>query len=596
MTPTALAEQTTTDAPAPYGALGADRQSRPSRSPGGLHRRAVPRGAGRRPGRLGRLAGLDRRRSSRSSCTRHRPRHHRRLPPLLHARLVQGQAAAARSRWRSPARMAIQGPVIRWVADHRKHHKFSDHEGDPHSPWRYGETCPALIKGLLLRAHGLAVRRRADHRSAVRPRPAQGPRHRPDLAGRSLAGRASRCCCRPLVGGSGHLVVAGRASPRSSGARLVRVALLHHVTWSINSICHAVGERPFKSPRQVRQRLVAGHPVDGRVVAQPAPRRPDLRPARRAARPDRHLRPDHLGVREVRLGRRRALAGHGAARRPSGVAADQPSGDRTSPHLRTRQADRGDADRHDVRRPASIRMTGAERREQLIDDRPRRCSPSAASRAPRSRRSRPGPRSPSRSSTSTSAARRASTRSSSTARCGSCSTMMRTSLTARRTRASCSSRRRCALLDYIEQSSDGFRILVRDSPVGSATGIVRHRSSATSRTQVEHILGARVQARAASTRSSRRLYAQMLVGMVGTDRAVVARRAQAEQDEVAAHLVNLAWNGLSGPRARPPRCPRRARTRRLCPRRARDNEALSSQGENNEALSSQGESEEAATG
>ncbi|MEJ7756520.1 MAG: hypothetical protein WKF83_09565 [Nocardioidaceae bacterium] len=38
--------------------------------------------------------------------------------------------------------MAIEGPVIRWVADHRKHHKFSDRDGDPHSPWRYGEDHP----------------------------------------------------------------------------------------------------------------------------------------------------------------------------------------------------------------------------------------------------------------------------------------------------------------------------------------------------------------------------------------------------------------------------------------------------------------------
>ncbi|MCJ7808154.1 MAG: hypothetical protein MUP73_05585, partial [Dehalococcoidia bacterium] len=36
--------------------------------------------------------------------------------------------------------MAIEGPAVRWVADHRKHHKFSDKEGDPHSPWRYGDT------------------------------------------------------------------------------------------------------------------------------------------------------------------------------------------------------------------------------------------------------------------------------------------------------------------------------------------------------------------------------------------------------------------------------------------------------------------------
>src|SRR4051794_14870240 len=44
--------------------------------------------------------------------------------------------------------LAVEGPLVRWVADHRKHHKFSDAEGDPHSPWRYGETVPALMKGL----------------------------------------------------------------------------------------------------------------------------------------------------------------------------------------------------------------------------------------------------------------------------------------------------------------------------------------------------------------------------------------------------------------------------------------------------------------
>ncbi len=43
--------------------------------------------------------------------------------------------------------MAIQGPVTQWVADHRRHHAFSDREGDPHSPWRYGSTLRALTKG-----------------------------------------------------------------------------------------------------------------------------------------------------------------------------------------------------------------------------------------------------------------------------------------------------------------------------------------------------------------------------------------------------------------------------------------------------------------
>src|ERR1700742_1959114 len=44
--------------------------------------------------------------------------------------------------------MAIEGPVVNWVADHRRHHKYSDKEGDPHSPWRYGEDTKALAKGL----------------------------------------------------------------------------------------------------------------------------------------------------------------------------------------------------------------------------------------------------------------------------------------------------------------------------------------------------------------------------------------------------------------------------------------------------------------
>src|SRR3954471_6094746 len=44
--------------------------------------------------------------------------------------------------------LAIEGPVIRWVADHRRHHAFSDADGDPHSPWRYGENFGSLMKGL----------------------------------------------------------------------------------------------------------------------------------------------------------------------------------------------------------------------------------------------------------------------------------------------------------------------------------------------------------------------------------------------------------------------------------------------------------------
>ena len=90
-------------------------------------------------------------------------RHHGRLPPLLHPRLVQGQPAAASRARRSRARWPSRARSIRWVADHRKHHTFSDAEGDPHSPWRLRrQPVPAPDEGPLLRAHRLAVRRRAD--------------------------------------------------------------------------------------------------------------------------------------------------------------------------------------------------------------------------------------------------------------------------------------------------------------------------------------------------------------------------------------------------------------------------------------------------
>jgi stearoyl-CoA desaturase (delta-9 desaturase) len=43
--------------------------------------------------------------------------------------------------------LAIQGPITRWVADHRKHHAFSDHDGDPHSPWAYGRGAKNMVRG-----------------------------------------------------------------------------------------------------------------------------------------------------------------------------------------------------------------------------------------------------------------------------------------------------------------------------------------------------------------------------------------------------------------------------------------------------------------
>jgi AcrR family transcriptional regulator len=106
-----------------------------------------------------------------------------------------------------------------------------------------------------------------------------------------------------------------------------------------------------------------------------------------------------------------------------------------------------------------------------------------------------------------------------------------------------------AFLDYIEQSSDGFRILVRDSPIGSASGsFVSIISDVASR--VEHILAAEFRARGFETKAAP-MYAQMLVGMVGTTGQWWLDARKPSKDVVAAHLVNLAWHGLAGLEKKP---------------------------------------------
>jgi len=141
--------------------------------------------------------------------------------------------------------LALQGDVITWVADHRRHHAFSDKEGDPHSPWQFGTTPTALAKGFLHAHTGWLFDR--DRTNAAR--------FTPDLlADRDIA-RISRqfalwtvasLLAPALLGGLITMSPWG-ALTAFFWAGLVRVAVLHHVTWSINSICHMIGDRPFAS-------------------------------------------------------------------------------------------------------------------------------------------------------------------------------------------------------------------------------------------------------------------------------------------------------------------------------------------------------------
>ncbi|MGZ4438317.1 MAG: TetR family transcriptional regulator [Nocardioidaceae bacterium] len=106
-----------------------------------------------------------------------------------------------------------------------------------------------------------------------------------------------------------------------------------------------------------------------------------------------------------------------------------------------------------------------------------------------------------------------------------------------------------ALLDYIEQSSDGFRILVRDSPLGSASGSFVSIIGDIA-TRVEHILVDELSARGYDAEAAP-MYAQMLVGMVGTTGQWWLDARQPSKEVVAGHLVNLAWHGLAGLQAEP---------------------------------------------
>ncbi len=139
--------------------------------------------------------------------------------------------------------MAIEGPVIRWVADHRRHHAYSDRQGDPHSPWRYGDTPRAMVRGLGYAHVGWLFDEMHTNREKYAP-DLMGDRDIRLVSALFPVWMALSMLAPAAIGG----LIAGTWAGALSAlfwASLVRVFLLHHVTWSINSICHMIGERPF---------------------------------------------------------------------------------------------------------------------------------------------------------------------------------------------------------------------------------------------------------------------------------------------------------------------------------------------------------------
>jgi stearoyl-CoA desaturase (delta-9 desaturase) len=141
--------------------------------------------------------------------------------------------------------MAVQGPVISWVADHRKHHAHTDEEGDPHSPHVGHDGGVRGVLAGLWHAHSgwlMSTQGRADWK-----------RYAPDL----YEDRGMRTIGRRFV----PLVFASLAIPALAGyivtgtlvgaltgllwGGLVRIFFVHHITWSVNSVCHFLGTRRF---------------------------------------------------------------------------------------------------------------------------------------------------------------------------------------------------------------------------------------------------------------------------------------------------------------------------------------------------------------
>ena len=146
--------------------------------------------------------------------------------------------------------LAVQGPITRWVADHRRHHAFSDQEGDPHSPWVYGGGTKNIAKGFWHSHMGWLFDPEQTNQQRFAPDLLADPdiqkvdHHFPTLVVVTMV----------LPGLLGGLITWSWVGGLQAffWASLVRVFLLHHVTWSINSICHIVGKKPFASRDQSR--------------------------------------------------------------------------------------------------------------------------------------------------------------------------------------------------------------------------------------------------------------------------------------------------------------------------------------------------------
>jgi stearoyl-CoA desaturase (delta-9 desaturase) len=152
--------------------------------------------------------------------------------------------------------MAVEGTMLDWVALHRRHHQHSDEPGDPHSPHLHGHGLLGLLRGLWHAHMGWIFREN----------PPDLERYVKDLRQSALLRVASALF--PLWLALGLLIPAALGGLLTGTwvgvwtgliwGGLVRIFLVHHVTWSINSVCHLWGTRPYRSGDESRNNYVFG--------------------------------------------------------------------------------------------------------------------------------------------------------------------------------------------------------------------------------------------------------------------------------------------------------------------------------------------------
>lgn len=148
--------------------------------------------------------------------------------------------------------VAVEGSLMSWVSNHRRHHRHSDHAGDPHSPLAVGDDDHESGDASRVTLRGLF---HAHVGWLFRSEPADEHRFAPDL----LEDRDLRVISRlfpvwalcgvaiPFFAGWAFAGTLTGAVTALVWGGLVRIFLVHHVTWSVNSVCHAFGRRPFRT-------------------------------------------------------------------------------------------------------------------------------------------------------------------------------------------------------------------------------------------------------------------------------------------------------------------------------------------------------------